>query len=158
LADFAKRPVIDRHKDDVPAGLVNMCAVAKGAERVFANFSEADQAEDERGHCCPDQQFPAGLLTLLRPRKRTEKESFSLRGPGVPHKGYQIGNRDSVNEPNDARRLPLSYDAKIVHGRARMTCYRRATYFFAAGPMAESPSSIVHVSANFVNFELLERG
>jgi hypothetical protein len=66
----------------------------------------------------------------------------------VPHKGYQTGNRDSVNGPNWARRLPLSYSSKIVHGRARMTCYRRAPHVTAAGLMAKSPSLIIRVTVN----------
>ena len=54
-------------EDDVPAGLVDMGCISQGAQRVFRYLAKSDQAEDERGHCCPDQQFPAGLLTLLRP-------------------------------------------------------------------------------------------
>ena len=69
----------------------------------------------------------------------------------VPHKGYQTGNRDSVNGPDRTRRLPLSYSSKIVHGRARMTCYRRAPHVSAIGPTVESPSQIVRVTANIVN-------
>ncbi len=67
LADFAKRSIVDRHEHNVAAGVVNVSPVAHGAEEVFRDLTKTDQPEDERGHRCPKQQFPAGRLTLLRP-------------------------------------------------------------------------------------------
>jgi hypothetical protein len=44
--------------------------------------------------------FQLGASPFCGLRKRTEHESFNFRASGLPNKGYQIGNRDSVNDKN----------------------------------------------------------
>jgi hypothetical protein len=110
LTDIAKRSVIDRHKHDVSAGAVDMSAVAECAKRVFANLAKSDQAEDERGHCCPDQQFPAGLLTLLRPAQAHRASNPSAFVGSVCR--TKVIKSETVTRLTDGipgRRLPLSY-------------------------------------------------
>ncbi len=65
-SDLAQGAIVDRNEHDLAAGFVIAKAVPRDAQHVLRDFAEPDQAEDERGHCRPEQQFPARTFHLLR--------------------------------------------------------------------------------------------